>query len=26
MCEVYPIIDEYLMSKGVTTCLIHWWW
>jgi hypothetical protein len=24
--EVYPIIDEFLVSKGVTTCLIHWWW
>lgn len=24
--EKYPIIDEYLMSKGVEKCLIHWWW
>jgi hypothetical protein len=24
--EDYPIIHEYLMSKGVTKCLIHWWW
>ena len=22
----YPLIDEYLLSKGVTKCLIHWWW
>tara|TARA_B100000614_G_scaffold262909_1_gene300550 strand:+ start:107507 stop:107800 length:294 start_codon:yes stop_codon:yes gene_type:complete len=22
----YPIIDEYLKSKGVEKCLIHWWW
>lgn len=22
----YPVIDEYLVSKGVTECLIHWWW
>ncbi len=22
----YPIINEYLKSKGVTKCLIHWWW
>ena len=22
----YPIIDEYLKSKGITECLIHWWW
>ena len=24
--DVYPLIDEYLMSKGITQCLIHWWW
>jgi len=24
--ENYPIIHEYLKSKGVTKCLIHWWW
>lgn len=24
--ENYPLIDEYLKSKGVTQCLIHWWW
>ena len=24
--EEYPIIDEYLKSRGVTECLIHWWW
>jgi hypothetical protein len=23
---VFPMIDEYLMSKGVEKCLIHWWW
>lgn len=22
----YPIIDEYLKSRGITKCLIHWWW
>ena len=22
----YPIIHEYLQSKGVTNCWIHWWW
>lgn len=22
----YPIIDEYLKSKNITECLIHWWW
>lgn len=22
----YPIIAEYLESKGIKTCLIHWWW
>ncbi len=26
MSEDYPLIDEYLKSKGVTECLIHWWW
>lgn len=29
-CEVaeeYPIIHEYLTSRGITgRCLIHWWW
>lgn len=20
------IIDKYLISRGVKTCLIHWWW
>lgn len=24
--ENYPLIDEYLKSRGVTKCLIHWWW
>lgn len=24
--ETYPLIAEYLASKGVTDCLIHWWW
>lgn len=24
--EQYPIIYEYLTSRGVTKCLIHWWW
>jgi hypothetical protein len=24
--ETYPIIAEYLKSKGVTDCLINWWW
>ena len=22
----YPIIAEYLESRGVTECLINWWW
>lgn len=26
LAEQYPIIAEYLKSKGVTECLIHWWW
>lgn len=26
MGEEYPIIYEYLKSKNVTKCLIHWWW
>lgn len=26
LCDRYPIIAEYLKSKGVTNCLIHWWW
>ncbi len=25
MGEDYPIIDEYLKSKNVTKCLIHYW-
>lgn len=24
--EYHYIIDEYLLSKGVKKCLIHWWW
>lgn len=24
--ETYPLIAEYLQSKNVTECLIHWWW
>lgn len=24
--ESYPVIDEYLKSRGVEKCLIHWWW
>ncbi|MFA9261834.1 MAG: hypothetical protein ACEQSB_00540 [Undibacterium sp.] len=24
--EKYPIIAEYLTSRGVSDCLIHWWW
>lgn len=24
--EDYPIIHEYLQSRNVTKCLIHWWW
>lgn len=24
--EAYPIIAEYLKTRGVTECLIHWWW
>lgn len=23
---LYPLIDEFLMSRGVKECLIHWWW
>jgi hypothetical protein len=26
LAELYPVIDEYLMSQGVEKCLIHWWW
>lgn len=26
MKDAFPLIDEYLMSKGVTKCKIHWWW
>lgn len=22
----YPEIDEFLLSKGITRCWIHWWW
>lgn len=24
--EDYPVIAKYLRGKGVTKCLIHWWW
>jgi hypothetical protein len=24
--ETYPIIGDYLKSRGITECLIHWWW
>lgn len=24
--EEYPIIAEYLRSRGVTKCWIQWWW
>lgn len=24
--EDYPVIAEYLRSRNVTDCLIHWWW
>lgn len=24
--EEWPIIDAFLKSRGVTKCLIHWWW
>jgi hypothetical protein len=24
--EDYPIINEFLKLKGITECLIHWWW
>lgn len=24
--ELYPLIDEFLQSRGISTCLIHWWW
>lgn len=24
--DLYPEIVHYLNSRGVTTCLIHWWW
>ena len=26
MEEDYPIINAYLASRGITKCLIHWWW
>lgn len=22
----YPLINEYLIGRGVKRCLIHWWW
>lgn len=22
----YPLIREYLQSRGINTCLIHYWW
>lgn len=22
----YPLIAEYLDTRGVKECLIHWWW
>ncbi len=24
--ELYPIINNYLKSRGITKCHIHWWW
>lgn len=24
--EEYPIIAEFLKSKDITNCLIHYWW
>lgn len=24
--EDYPVIAEYLEMRGITDCLIHWWW
>jgi len=24
--EQYPVIAEFLESRGITKCLIHWWW
>ncbi len=24
--ESYPIVAAYLKSRGITKCLIHWWW
>ena len=24
--DVYPLIDEYLMSKRIKECEINWWW
>ena len=26
MAEVYPLIDEYLMSRGISKILINYWW
>lgn len=22
----YPVIDAFLKERGITECLIHWWW
>jgi hypothetical protein len=24
--DYYPLIREYLQSRGINTCLIHYWW
>ena len=24
--EDYPMIDAFLKDRGITKCLIHWWW
>lgn len=26
MKDAFPLIDEFLMSKGVSQCKINWWW
>lgn len=26
LAEHYPVIDGYLQSRGVSKCLIYWWW
>lgn len=26
MATEYPLIDAYLRARGLTRCLIHWWW